>query len=74
MPLEEVLTSGKVGKGRTIHGDVYKGTYRPINLIASDYQIIREVVVGFKRNVERGGDAEGVVMTHTVAGQIPAND
>ena len=68
MPLKEVLTSSEVDKGGTIHRYVYERTYRPIDLIASDYQIIREIVVGFKRDVERGRGAEGVVMTHTVAG------
>ena len=69
-----MLTSSKVDESGAIYRYVYKGTYRPIDLIAPDYQIIGEIVVGFKRDVERGGDAEGMMMTHTVAGQIPAND
>ena len=40
---------------------MYEGTYGPVDLVTPNYQVVWEVEMGFKRNVERSGNTKTVV-------------
>jgi hypothetical protein len=60
---------------RTIHRDMSKSVFREVLLEASQQEIVVKVGGEVKWwNHLRGDERVGVDKTHTVAGEIPAND
>ena len=73
-PLEVMLTSCYRAKGWAKDWDVNKTSQSVVSLKTTQQQVVVEVPIEVKRWKVRRQRRDGWVSTHTVAGEIPAND